>query len=116
MFDSFHPYILGHGVMVTHVTLDDTLRVRIPLSQLFIYVMSKGKKFNTPKRFWKNMRKKTKRPSYSVQSWRKTSPHVFGQRHKKFKWYYRNKKWFKEFDGERLSHQKMNNYELWFWD
>ena len=78
--------------------------------------MSKGKKFNTPKRFWKNMCKKTKRPPYSTQSWRKTTPHVFGQRHKKFKWYYRNKKWFKEFDGERLSHQKMNNYELWFWD
>jgi hypothetical protein len=39
-----------------------------------------------------------------------------GKDHKKHKWFYRNKKWFKEFDGGRISHQKMNKIELWFWD
>lgn len=78
--------------------------------------MSKGKKYNTPRRFWKNMRNKTKRPEYTTQWWRLTNPHVMGKDHKKHKWFYRSKKWFKEFDGGRISHQKMNKIELWFWD
>ena len=78
--------------------------------------MSKGKKFNTPKRFWHKMRKKTKRPEYGYMSWRYKRPHVMGRNHNKFKWFYRNKKWFKEYDGERMSHQKMNMIELWNWD
>ena len=78
--------------------------------------MSKGKKFNTPKRFWHKMRKKTKRPDYAPSAWRIYNPHVMGKKHKKSKWFYRNKKWFKEYDGERMSHQKMNMIELWNWD
>jgi hypothetical protein len=78
--------------------------------------MSKGKKFNTPRRFWKNMLKKTKRPPYSSQAWRKASPHVFGKDHNKYKWYFRHRKWFKSFEGNKLSHKKMNMRELWFWD
>lgn len=78
--------------------------------------MSKGRKFNTPRRFWKNMSKKTKRPRYSYQSWRKSNAHVLGKEHNKLKWFYRNKKWFKNFEGKKISHQKMNSIELWFWD
>ena len=78
--------------------------------------MSKGKKFNTPKRFWHKMRKNTKRPDYARCAWRLNTPHVMGRDHKKFKWFFRNKKWFKNYDGEKLSHQKMNMRELWFWD
>lgn len=78
--------------------------------------MSKGKKFNTPKRFWHKMRAKTKRPSYASCSWRTESPHVLGRNHNKFKWFYRNKKWFKCFEGGHMSHQKMNKSELWYWD
>lgn len=78
--------------------------------------MSKGKKFNTPKKFWKNMRKKTKRPGYVTQSWRSKNAHVFGENHNKYKWFFRGKKWFKNFEGGHLGHKKMNMVELWFWD
>lgn len=62
------------------------------------------------------MQKKTKRPPYARCSWRINSPHVMGRSHNKFKWFYRNKKWFKEYEGGKMSHQKMNMIELWFWD
>lgn len=117
MFDSFCPY--NNGIWCNTVAQQNLglfVWVQIPLSQLFIITMSKGKKFNTPKRFWNKMKKKTKRPWYSTQSWRKTNPHVFGRNHNKFKWFYRNKKWFKSFEGNHISHQKMNKMELWFWD
>ena len=78
--------------------------------------MSNGKKFNTPKKFWHNMRKKTRRPSYAKCYWRISNPHVMGRGHKKFKWFFRNKKWFKNYEGDKLGHQKMNMIELWFWD
>jgi hypothetical protein len=45
--------------------------------------MSKGKKFNTPKKYW------GKCPH--SRRWR---CHVMGGKHNKFKWFYRSKKWF----------------------
>lgn len=78
--------------------------------------MSKGKKFNTPKRFWKNMRNKTKRPLYAIQWWRLTNAHVMGERHKKFKWYFRKKKWFTDGDLKRMSMRFPMSHEIWGWD
>lgn len=77
--------------------------------------MSKGKKRLTPKKFWTKIGK-VKLPWYSKQSWRKTSPHVVGKNHNKDKWYFRGKKWFKQFDGKHLSMTKMKAIELWYWD
>jgi len=78
--------------------------------------MSKGKKFNTPKRFWYKMNKKTKRPSYAVQSWRNENPHVMGEEHKKFKWFFRKKKWFTDELLKRMSMRFPMSHEIWGWD
>jgi len=77
--------------------------------------MSKGKKFNTPKKFWCKMSKKP-RPWYARQTWRKFNPHVMGKSHKKFKWYFRQKKWFKDESLEKMSMRKPMSHEIWGWD
>lgn len=78
--------------------------------------MSKGKKYNTPKRFWYKMRKKTKRPPYAVQSWRTSNPHVMSKNHKKFKWFYRKKRWFTDEGLKRMSMRFPTAHEIWGWD
>lgn len=77
--------------------------------------MSKGKKFNTPKRFWKKMSKKP-RPWYARQTWRKFNPHIMSRNHKKFKWFFRQKKWFKDNSWKRMSMRFPRSYEIWNWD
>lgn len=77
--------------------------------------MSRGKKYNTPKRFWKKMSRKP-RPWYARQSWRKFSPHVIGRKHNKFKWHYRQKKWYNEQNVSHMSMRFPTSHELWFWD
>ena len=78
--------------------------------------MSKGKKFNTPKKFWRKMLKKTKRPWYARQSWRKTTAHVLGRNHSKFKWYFRQKKWYNDSFVKRMSMRFPMSHEIWGWD
>jgi hypothetical protein len=78
--------------------------------------MSKGKKFNTPKKFWRKMLKKTKRPWYARQSWRKTTAHVLGRNHSKFKWYFRQKKWYNDNSMKRMSMRFPMSHEIWCWD
>ena len=78
--------------------------------------MSKGKKFNTPKKFWRKMLKKTKRPWYARQSWRKTTAHVLGRNHSKFKWYFRQKKWYNDNSIKRMSMRFPMSHEIWGWD
>lgn len=78
--------------------------------------MSKGKKYNTPKRFWHKMRKKTKRPPYAKQRWRYTTAHVMGKKHNKLKWFYRKKKWFIDVLLKRMSFKFPTSHEIWGWD
>jgi len=77
--------------------------------------MSKGKKFNTPKKFWLKLGKR-KRPWYAIQSWRKNNPHVMSKNHKKFKWYFRCKDWFKDSSLKRMSMRFPMSHEIWGWD
>jgi len=81
--------------------------VRLGLPRLFTLVrsMSKGKKYKTPKRFWnKNPHKK---------SWK---AHVMSSDHKKFKWFFRQKKWFKDNNLQRMSMRFPMSHEIWGWD
>ena len=78
--------------------------------------MSKGKKFNTPKRFWHKMRKKTKRPPYARQTWRTSNVHVMGKKHKKFKWFFRKKSWFTDDSLQKMSMRMPMSHEIWGWD
>ena len=77
--------------------------------------MSKGKKFNTPKRFWRKMSKKP-RPWYARQTWRKFNVHVMSKNHKKFKWFFRCKGWFKDSSLNRMSMRFPMSHEIWGWD
>lgn len=67
--------------------------------------MSKGKKYNTPKRFWHKMPHK--------KSWR---AHVMSSDHKKFKWFFRKKKWFTDELLKRMSMRFPMSHEIWGWD
>ena len=67
--------------------------------------MSKGKKFNTPKRFWNKMPHK--------KSWK---AHVMSSNHKKFKWFFRKKKWFTEESIKRMAMRFPMSHEIWCWD
>lgn len=79
--------------------------------------MSKGKKFNTPKRFWHKVdMRKRKRPWYAHPRWRYTTPHVFGRNHNKFKWFFRQKKWFVDGTLKRMSMKFPRSHEIWGWD
>ena len=89
--------------------------VRFCLDRQYIRTMSKGKKHNTPKRFWGMLQKKT-RPWYARQTWRKTNPHVIGKNHKKFKWFFRKKKWFTDSLLKRMSMRFPMSHEIWGWD
>lgn len=77
--------------------------------------MSKGKKFNTPERFWIKLGKR-KRPWYARPTWRKTNTHVMSKDHKKFKWYFRCKDWFKDNSLRRMSMRFPMSHEIYGWD
>ena len=68
--------------------------------------MSKGKKYKTPKRFWNKMLHKKK-------SWK---AHVMSSSHKKFKWFYRQKRWFTDEGLKRMSMRFPTAHEIWGWD
>ena len=67
--------------------------------------MSKGKKYNTPKKFWNKLPHKK-----SFKS------HVMGGGHKKYKWFFRKKKWFTDEFLNRMSMRKPMSHEIWGWD
>lgn len=67
--------------------------------------MSKGKKYKTPKKFWG---KKT-----HDKGWR---AHVMGSNHKKYKWFYRCKKWFKDELLQKMSMSFPTAHEIYGWD
>ena len=60
--------------------------------------MSKGKKYNTPKRFWNKMPHK--------KSWK---AHVMSSDHKKFKWFFRKKKWFTDVGRQKRVEQAFDS-------
>ena len=68
--------------------------------------MSKGKKYNSPKKHWSKMGKKVKF----------FHAHVMSKSHKKFKWFFRKKKWFTDESLERMSMRKPMSHEIWGWD
>ena len=98
---------MGYGVMVAQQILVLLEEVRVLLSQPFILknVMSKGKKYNTPKRFWNKIPHK--------KSWK---AHVMSSNHKKFKWFFRKKKWFTDELLNRMSMRFPMSHEIWGWD
>jgi hypothetical protein len=67
--------------------------------------MSKGKKYNTPKKYW------GKCPH--SRRWRY---HVMGGKHNKFKWFYRSKKWFTDELLQKMSMRFPTSHEIWGWD
>lgn len=67
--------------------------------------MSKGKKFNTPKKHWG---KRDHKKSYSYS--------VMGSEHKKFKWFFRCKSWFKDNSLKRMAMRFPSAHEIWNWD
>lgn len=41
---------------------------------------------------------------------------VCGGKKQTHKWFFRQKKWFKEFEGFRMSFRRPKSREIWFWD
>ena len=78
--------------------------------------MSKGRKYCTPQRHWRKLGKGNGRPWFARPTWRKTTPHVMSKNHKKFKWFFRQKKWFTDNLLKRMSMKFPTSHEIWGWD
>lgn len=81
--------------------------------------MSKGKKWKTPKRYHKKICRPRDRTyfrqsnlNYYAHSYRIGSGHN-GRWHK---WYFRQRKFFKSYEGGRMSMRKPMAIEIWYWD
>lgn len=71
-----------------------------------ILTMAKGKKYSTPKKYWRKMGKTMK--------W--THCHVMSKSHKKYKWFFRKKSWFTDESLQKMSMRKPMSHEIWGWD